>query len=139
MREAWPELFNKEGMTAMDFACGIGACIYVHFQFVSFSEADMMPSYWPIGYTGMISENLYPHVKSIVGVDISQNSVDRYNALAKKLERTPEQMRAVCLELKGEPRELDGAQFDLIVVRLHLPFTCDPQSISSRISFRGHA
>ena len=65
----------------------------------------------------MISENLWPHVKSILGVDISQNSVDRYNALAAMLGCAPEEMHAICKELKGEPGELNGAQFDLIVVR----------------------
>ena len=66
---------------------------------------------------GLLSEPLSEHVKSIVGVDISQGSVDLYNARAAQLARTPEEMKAICKELKGEPGELDGAKFDLIVVR----------------------
>ena len=31
-------------------------------------------------------------------------------------------MSAVCAELKGEPGELDGARFDIIVVRLSISF-----------------
>ncbi len=55
-------------------------------------------------------------MKSIVGVDISQVSVDRYNAQAARLGFSPEKMRAVCVELKGEPGELDGAKFDAVIV-----------------------
>ena len=70
---------------------------------------------------GMISEQLIPHVKKIVGVDISQGSVDRYNTLAtEKLGLTPETMKAVSVELKGEPGELEGTKFDVVVVRLHI-------------------
>ena len=56
-------------------------------------------------------------MKSIVGVDISQVSVDRYNARAVQLGLAPEKMKAVCVELKGEPGELDGAKFDVVLVR----------------------
>ena len=56
-------------------------------------------------------------MKSVVGVDISQASVDKYNALAARLGFGPEKMSAMCAELKGEPDELDGAKFDIIVVR----------------------
>ncbi|KAI1791562.1 S-adenosyl-L-methionine-dependent methyltransferase [Ganoderma leucocontextum] len=88
MRTQWPALFDKERTVVLDFACGIG----------------------------MISEQLVPHVKKIVGVDISQVSVDRYNTLAtEKLGLTPETMKAACIELKGEPGELEGTKFDLVV------------------------
>ena len=59
-------------------------------------------------------------MKSIVGVDISQVSVDRYNARAAQLGFAPEKMKAVCVELKGEPGELDSAKFDVVVVRTFL-------------------
>ncbi|KAI0738019.1 S-adenosyl-L-methionine-dependent methyltransferase [Daedaleopsis nitida] len=87
MRTEWPGLFDKEHTVVLDFACGIG----------------------------MVSEALRQYVKSIVGVDISQVSVDRYNAQATRFGLAPEQMKAVCVELKGEPGELDGAKFDVIV------------------------
>ncbi|PIL33027.1 hypothetical protein GSI_04476 [Ganoderma sinense ZZ0214-1] len=88
MRARWPELFDKERTVVLDFACGVG----------------------------MISEQLVPHVKKIVGVDISEVSVDRYNTLAtEKLGLTPETMKAVTVELKGEDGELDGVKFDLVV------------------------
>ncbi|RPD55676.1 S-adenosyl-L-methionine-dependent methyltransferase [Lentinus tigrinus ALCF2SS1-7] len=87
MRAEWPELFDKEHTEVLDFACGIG----------------------------LVSEPLSQYVKSIVGVDISPVSVDRYNAQAARLGLSPEKMKAVCVELKGEPGELDGAKFDIVV------------------------
>ena len=33
----------------------------------------------------------------------------------------PEEMKAVCVELKGEAHELDGAKFDLVTVSYSLP------------------
>ncbi|RPD55677.1 S-adenosyl-L-methionine-dependent methyltransferase [Lentinus tigrinus ALCF2SS1-6] len=98
MRAEWPGLFDGERTAALDFACGIGLV----------SEALLATGY----------------VKSVVGVDISQASVDRYNALAARLEYAPEKMKAVCAELKGDPDELDGAKFDIVVVRtVPLPFS----------------
>lgn len=35
-------------------------------------------------------------------------------------------MQAIRVELKGEDSELDGAKFDLIVVRVHLLSKFDP-------------
>ncbi|KAM5542804.1 hypothetical protein V8D89_003765 [Ganoderma adspersum] len=88
MRTQWPALFDKERTVVLDFACGVG----------------------------MISEQLVPHVKKLVGVDISDVSVDRYNTLAsEKLGLTPGTMKAVSVELKGEEGELDGIKFDLVV------------------------
>lgn len=55
-------------------------------------------------------------MKSIVGVDISQGAVDQYNAQASNQGLAPEEMKAVCAELKGVPGELGDAKFDLIVV-----------------------
>ena len=66
---------------------------------------------------GLVSEPLSQYVKSTVGVDISHVSVDRYNARAAQLGFAPEKMKAVCVELKGEPGELDGAKFDVVIVR----------------------
>ncbi|KAI0668363.1 S-adenosyl-L-methionine-dependent methyltransferase [Trametes maxima] len=85
MRELYPAVFDKDRTEVLDYACGIG----------------------------MVSQALRPHVKSVVGVDISQGSVDVYNKQAANL-GFASQIRAVCAELKGEPGELDGAKFDLI-------------------------
>ena len=65
---------------------------------------------------GLVSQQLCQYVKSVVGVDISQVSVDLYNTQASNQGLAPEEMRAVCTELKGEPGELDGLKFDIIVV-----------------------
>ncbi|KAJ7611695.1 S-adenosyl-L-methionine-dependent methyltransferase [Roridomyces roridus] len=85
MREVYP--FDEDTTTVMDFACG----------------------------TGLISRGLAPYCKSIVGVDISQAMVDFYNEKVHNQGIPPEEMRAVCADLKGEISELDGQKFDVIV------------------------
>ncbi|PIL33030.1 hypothetical protein GSI_04479 [Ganoderma sinense ZZ0214-1] len=87
MRKAWPELFDEDTTVAMDYACG----------------------------TGNVSQTLCQYVKSVVGVDISQASIDHFNAQAANQGLEPDEMRAVCVELKGEPGELDGLKFDIVV------------------------
>ncbi|EGN96300.1 hypothetical protein SERLA73DRAFT_141641 [Serpula lacrymans var. lacrymans S7.3] len=41
--------------------------------------------------------------------------VDQYNQSVANQGLAPEEMKAVCVELKGEEGELDGAKFDVIV------------------------
>ena len=65
---------------------------------------------------GTVSQQLCQYVKNVVGVDISQVSVDRYNTHASEQGLSPSEMRAVRAELKGEPGELDSARFDVILV-----------------------
>lgn len=122
MRRAWPELFDEERTVAMDYACGTGASVFGLALPSSESELRMV-----VGcssdddrlFVGMVSQQLCQYVKSVVGVDISQASVDRYNTQASNQGLAPEEMHAVCVELTGDPQEneLDGARFDLIVVR----------------------
>ena len=64
----------------------------------------------------MISQQLCQYAKSVVGVDISPVSVERFNARASEQGLESEEMHAVCAELKGEPGELGGARFDIVVV-----------------------
>ncbi|OCH94864.1 S-adenosyl-L-methionine-dependent methyltransferase [Obba rivulosa] len=87
MRETYPDLFDKDSTTVLDYACG----------------------------TGMVSRELIPYAKSIVGVDISGGAVEVYNTRASELGLAPEEMNAVCAELKGNEDELDGAKFNVIV------------------------
>ncbi|KAL1947203.1 hypothetical protein VTO73DRAFT_14164 [Trametes versicolor] len=84
MRTAYPTLFDAEHTEVLDFACG----------------------------TGLVSQALRPHVKSIIGVDISPASVEIYNKQAAN--HGFSNMHAVCAELAGEPGELNEAQFDLV-------------------------
>ncbi|EPQ50567.1 S-adenosyl-L-methionine-dependent methyltransferase [Gloeophyllum trabeum ATCC 11539] len=79
--------FDEERTTVLDYACG----------------------------TGLISRNLAPHTKSIVGVDISQGMVDQYNLRVSNQGIPPEEMKAVRAELKGDDNELGGAKFDVVV------------------------
>ncbi|KAI6046689.1 S-adenosyl-L-methionine-dependent methyltransferase [Pisolithus marmoratus] len=86
MLKAYP--FAEEETTVMDFACG----------------------------TGLISRELAPHAKSIVGVDISQNMVDMYNLSVHNQGISPDEMRAVCISaIKEDDEHLKGMTFDVIV------------------------
>lgn len=57
-----------------------------------------------------MSKDLAPHVKSILGVDVSQRMVDLYNEQLKDTNNAS----AVCMELKGKEGELSDARFDMI-------------------------
>jgi hypothetical protein len=63
---------------------------------------------------GLVSGNLAPYVKSILGVDISQGVVDLFN---KRFAGNQERFRAIRAELKGEDGELDNEKFHVIIVR----------------------
>ncbi|CAG8751277.1 12955_t:CDS:2 [Gigaspora margarita] len=82
------EVKDLEGYEIMDFACG----------------------------TGLISQDLCAHVKSVLGVDSSQNMVNEYNKKVSQQGIDKEEMQAICLELKeSEGDQLNGRKFDLIV------------------------
>ncbi|KAJ6518865.1 S-adenosyl-L-methionine-dependent methyltransferase [Mycena sanguinolenta] len=85
MRKAYP--FNEETTTVMDFACG----------------------------TGLIARGLAPYCKSIVGVDINPAMVAHFAEQIHNQGIPPEEMRAVCADLKGVEGELDDQKFDVIV------------------------
>ncbi|KAG6333231.1 hypothetical protein ID866_5854 [Astraeus odoratus] len=86
MLKAYP--FDEEKTTVMDFACG----------------------------AGLISRELAPHCKSVVGVDISQSMVDLYNRSVHNQGIPPDEMRAVCVSgIKENEEQLQGMSFDVIV------------------------
>lgn len=87
VRETYPSLWDEDQTTLLDYACG----------------------------PGLTSRELCPYVKSVVGVDISQGMVDRYNLRVANQGIPPEEMKAVKVELKGDGTELDGAKFDIII------------------------
>ncbi len=55
-------------------------------------------------------------MKSLLGVDISQGMVDQFNLKAANEGIPPRKMGAVRVELKGDPGELGGQKFDVIIV-----------------------
>jgi len=85
MRKAY--VFTQEATTVMDYACG----------------------------TGLVSRELVPYCKRIVGVDISQGMVDQFNNRVYNQGIPPEEMQAVCAELKGIPGELGDEKFDVVL------------------------
>lgn len=62
----------------------------------------------------MVSKQIIPHAKSILGVDVSQGMVDLYNEAGQK--EGFEGMKAVRADLKGEDGELGGRKFDVVIV-----------------------
>ena len=106
MREQYP--FDENSTVVMDFACGVG--VYNPPYFLVYSTHTSI--------LGLISRELAPYTKSIVGVDITQALVDSYNQRVANQGITPDEMRAVCTELKGKEGELNGLKFDVIVVSL---------------------
>ena len=78
-----------------------------------------------ITVSGNVSRYLCQYVKTVVGVDISQAAVDRYNAQAANQGLEPDEMRAICADLQGKPGGLDGLKFDIVVVcTLYLVAVC---------------
>lgn len=75
-----------------------------------------------MGLIGLISIQLLPCAKEIVGIDISEGMVDQYNAAVTKEEISPETMHAIRLNIleadadSGAMLELISDPFDVIVV-----------------------
>ncbi|OCH86196.1 S-adenosyl-L-methionine-dependent methyltransferase [Obba rivulosa] len=107
MREEYPDLFNEDTTTVLDYACG----------------------------TGVFSRELCQYIKSVVGVDISSGSVDVYNTRASNQGLTPEEMKAICAELKGNAQELDGAKFDIAVCSMSYHHFADVDAITRTLAF----
>ena len=75
-------------------------------------------------FTGLISRELFPYAKTIIGVDNSAQAVDRYNKGAKALGISHGAMHAIACELEDDPAELRGQQFDVITVSIQLSVMC---------------
>ena len=75
---------------------------------------------------GLVSGNLAPYVKSILGVDISQGVVDLFNKRFVDKDADQKRFRAIRAELKGEEGELDNERFHVIIVRRKLQVPLDP-------------
>lgn len=75
-------------------------------------------------FVGLISKELVPHAKTILGVDISQGVVDVYNKRFSDQGLGTEVVHAIQKELTGAEGELDGRKFDVITV-------CTPTPIAS--------
>ncbi|CAE6432141.1 unnamed protein product [Rhizoctonia solani] len=82
--------FDEDKTVVMDYACG----------------------------TGLISQGLAPHTKTLIGVDISPKSVEYYNERVANQGIPSDEMRAICAELveRGTGDDpFDGVEFDVIV------------------------
>lgn len=68
-------------------------------------------------FLGLLSREIAPNAKQIVGIDISQGMVDQYNRRVANQGISPDEMKAICVDLKGVDGELDNRKFDVVVVR----------------------
>ncbi|CAE6444247.1 unnamed protein product [Rhizoctonia solani] len=82
--------FDEDKTVVMDYACG----------------------------TGLVSQGLAPHTKTLIGVDISSKSVEYYNERVANQGIPSDEMRAICTELVERGTGDDpfgGIEFDVIV------------------------
>ncbi|KAF9265888.1 S-adenosyl-L-methionine-dependent methyltransferase [Marasmius fiardii PR-910] len=103
--DAYP--WDEEETTVLDYACG----------------------------TGLNSRQLLPYVRSITGVDISQAMVDRYNDRTDKQGISPEEMKAIRIELQGKPGELDGSTFDVAMCCMSYHHFVNPTQITKTLAY----
>lgn len=67
--ETYPDLFDEDKTEVMDFACGPG-------EHTRTCKTSTSMAHRCVKFVGLLSRELCPYVKSIVGVDISQNMVN---------------------------------------------------------------
>lgn len=102
--------FDEEKTYVLDYACGTGE----HNEPCHSYSIGMLR--W---FKGLISRELAPFSKQILGVDISQGMVDQYNLRVANQGIPSEEMKAVATELKGEQGELENRKFDVVVVSIN--------------------
>ncbi|KAJ4471815.1 S-adenosyl-L-methionine-dependent methyltransferase [Lentinula edodes] len=115
--KAYP--FDDENTTVLDFACGTGLDLYC-----------------------LNSRVLAPYVKSIVGVDISQEMVDRYNKRVENQGIPHEEMRAICIPEQLLTHANDNVGFDVAICCMsyhHFPsISFITRTLSSLLKPGGH-
>ncbi|EIW85593.1 S-adenosyl-L-methionine-dependent methyltransferase [Coniophora puteana RWD-64-598 SS2] len=81
-------LFKPDQTSVLDFACG----------------------------TGLVSQVLLLHAKSVLGVDISSGMIDEYNKMAAQLQSNSpgKEISARAVDLIADPGALGGQKFDII-------------------------
>jgi SAM-dependent methyltransferase len=102
--------FDEDKTVVMDYACGTGG-----FYVFIFQREGILT-----GLSGLLSQALAPHTRTLIGVDISPKSVAYYNERVANQGISKDEMRAVCVELSERGAEevdaFDGVEFDVIVV-----------------------
>jgi len=98
---------SSESTTVLDYACG----------------------------QGMIAHRLFPAVKKIVGVDISQASVYSFNERAKNQGFLAEDAQAFCINLEGKEGELGGKKFDVVTCTMAYHHLEDLQAVTRTLAY----
>lgn len=79
--------------------------VYLHCNLLAISNLPGL--YLPV---------LAPYAKSIVGVDVSEGSVARFNKRVSDLGFSPGDFHAVSIKLTEDDALLDGVKFDVVMV-----------------------
>lgn len=120
--------FDEDSTTLLDFACG------------SYGWAGFGAAWWGpreltrdcfcfICFRGLISQQLAPYCKRIVGVDLAEQMVAVFNESVANQGIDASEMIAVQKEvLLDEDSELDGELFDVVLVRLGGMCACRTQT-----------
>lgn len=76
------------------------------------------PNTFPFfNYIGLVSQEIASHTKSLVGIDVSEKSVEMFNETVANQGIDPSEMKAFCLDVfdtKGMEAKLGGRKFDLV-------------------------
>ncbi|KAG8940076.1 hypothetical protein FRC03_005796, partial [Tulasnella sp. 419] len=96
---------DPETTSVMDFACG----------------------------TGLVSINLVPYVNEVIGVDISDAMVEKYNEKASMDELSAKKMKAVLLDISKDKEKLGGKKFDVIICALSYHHIDQVQEITNNL------
>jgi len=78
--------------------------------------------------TGLMSQQLAPHCKEILGCDNDAKAVELYNTAALNQGLAPEEMRAICVDPSAGGGVLQGKKFDVILASQifhHVPVIAD--------------
>ncbi|KAK1235363.1 hypothetical protein PQX77_001422 [Marasmius sp. AFHP31] len=100
--------WDEERTEVLDCACGTADLVVV---------------------AGLISRQILPYVKSVLGADISQAMVDKYNERADNQGITSDEMKAICANIE-EPSQLGDLKFDVVLCSMSYHHFTNPMRMT---------
>jgi hypothetical protein len=80
------------------------------------------------GISGLVAEKIQPHVKCILGIDVSDKAIELFTQRFNKLGVKTDIAKAIRLDIEKSQEGIEGQKFDLIYVR---PFSIYLSHINS--------
>jgi 2-polyprenyl-3-methyl-5-hydroxy-6-metoxy-1,4-benzoquinol methylase len=71
--------------------------------------------------SGLVAEKIQPHVKSILGIDVSDKAIELFTERFNKLGVKSDAAKAIRLDIETSQEGIEGQKFDLIYVRPSFP------------------